>query len=39
MIMATFSKAKCKELGSSVKNCNTSEWNKKAKELCFNGIL
>ena len=22
-----------------VKNCNTQEWNKKAKELCFPGIL
>ena len=39
MIMATSSASKCKELGRSVKNCNTSEWNKKAKELCFPGIL
>ena len=39
MIMATSSASKCKELGRSVKNCNTSEWNKQAKELCFPGIL
>ena len=38
-IMSTTSALKCKELGRSVKNCNTQEWNKKAKELCFPGIL
>ena len=38
-IMSTTSALKCKELGWSVKNCNTQEWNKKAKELCFPGIL
>ena len=38
-IMSTTSALKCKELGHSVKNCNTQEWNKKAKELCFPGIL
>ena len=37
--MSTTSALKCKELGRSVKNCNTQEWNKKAKELCFPGIL
>ena len=39
MIMATSSPSKCKEYGRSVKNCNTNEWNNKAKELCFPGIL
>ena len=39
MIMATSSAVKCKELGRSVKNFNTKEWNSKAKELCFLGIL
>ena len=39
MIMATTPASKCKELGRQVKNCNTSEWNKCAKELCFPGIL
>ena len=39
MIMATTSASKCKELGRQVKNCNTGEWNKRAKELCFPGIL
>ena len=39
MIMATSSASKCKELGRSVKNCNTNDWNKMAKELCFPGIL
>ena len=38
-IMSTTSALKCKELGHSVKNCNPHEWNKKAKELCFPGIL
>ena len=38
-IMSTTSALKCKELGRSVKNCNIPEWNKKAKELCFPGIL
>ena len=38
-IMSTTSALRCKELGHSVKNCNTQEWNKKAKELCFPGIL
>ena len=38
-IMSTTSALKSKELGCSVKNCNTQEWNKKAKELCFPGIL
>ena len=38
-IMSTTSALKCKELGHSVKNCNIQEWNKKAKELCFPGIL
>ena len=37
--MSTTSALKCKELGHLVKNCNTQEWNKKAKELCFPGIL
>ena len=39
MIMATSSAVKCKELGRYVKNCNTSEWNRQAKELCFPSIL
>ena len=39
MIMATKSAFKCKELGRQVKNCNTNEWNKRAKEYCFPGIL
>ena len=30
-IMSTTSALKCKELGHSVKNCNTQEWNKKLK--------
>ena len=38
-ILSTTSALKCKELGRSVKNCNIQEWNKKAKELCFPGIL
>ena len=38
-IMSITSALKCKELGRSVKNCNIQEWNKKAKELCFPGIL
>ena len=38
-ILSTTSALKCKELGCSVKNCNIQEWNKKAKELCFPGIL
>ena len=37
--MSTTSALKCKELGRSVKNCNPHEWNEKAKELCFPGIL
>ena len=37
--LSTTSALKCKELGRSVKNCNIHEWNKKAKELCFPGIL
>ena len=39
MIMATSSASKCKELGRQVKNCDTNTWNKRAKELCFPGIL
>ena len=39
MIMATSSASKCKELGRSVKNCNTKDWNNMAKELCFLGVL
>ena len=39
IIMATSSPSKCKEYGRSVKNCNTSEWNSRAKELCFPGVL
>ena len=38
-ILSSTSALKCKELGRSVKNCNIQEWNKKAKELCFPGIL
>ena len=38
-IMSTTSALKCKELGHLVKNCNIQEWNKKAKELFFPGIL
>ena len=38
-IMSTTSALKCKKLGRLVKNCNTQRWNKKAKELCFPGIL
>ena len=38
-IMSTTSALKCKELGPSMKNCNTQEWNKKVKALCFPGIL
>ena len=39
LLLSTTSALKCKELGHSVKNCNIQEWNKKAKELCFPGIL
>ena len=39
MIMATSSTSKCKELGRSVKNCVTQEWNNRAKELCLPGLV
>ena len=29
----------CKELGQEVKNCNTTQWNASAKDLCFPGLL
>ena len=29
----------CKELGRGVRNCNTTQWNASAKELCFPGLL
>ena len=29
----------CKELGREVRNCNTTQWNATAKELCFPGLL
>ena len=38
-ILTTPTALKCKEIGHTVKNCNTQEWNKMAKELCFPGIL
>ena len=38
-ILITESAYKCKELGQNVKNCNTSEWNKNTKTLCFPGLL
>ena len=38
-ILTTPSALKCKEIGRMIKNCNIQEWNKKAKELCFPGIL
>ena len=38
-ILTTPSALKCKEIGHMIKNCNIQDWNKKAKELCFPGIL
>ena len=29
----------CKNLGKEITNCNTSNWNKAAKDLCYPGIL
>ena len=38
-IMCAKTAKECKELGREVKNCNTTEWNQSAKELCFPGLL
>ena len=38
-IMASKSPLECKNLGKEIKNCNTPNWNKSAKELCYPGIL
>ena len=38
-ILSTTSALKCKELGRTIKNCNVHDWNSKAKELCYPGLL
>ena len=38
-ILSSTSTLKCKELGWSIQNCNVQEWNSKAKELCYPGLL
>ena len=38
-IMTSKSPLECKNLGKEIKNCNVSNWNKSAKELCYPGIL
>ena len=38
-ILSSTSALKCKELGRSIQNCNIQEWNNKAKELCYPGLL
>ena len=38
-IMASKSPLECKILGKGIKNCNISNWNRSAKELCYPGIL
>ena len=38
-ILSLTSALKCKELGRSIRNCNAQEWNNKAKELCYPGLL
>ena len=38
-IMASKSPLECKNLGKEITNCNTSNWNKSAKEFCYPGIL
>ena len=38
-IMCAKTARECKELGREVKNCNTTQWNASAKEMCFPGLL
>ena len=38
-ILSTTSALRCKELGRTIKNCNVLDWNSKAKELCYPGLL
>ena len=38
-IMESKSPLDCKNLGKEVTNCNISNWNKAAKDLCYPGIL
>ena len=39
LIMEAKTPLECKSLGKEITNCNTSDWNKAAKELCYPGIL
>ena len=38
-ILSSTSALKCKELGQTIKNYNVQEWNNKAKEMCYPGLL
>ena len=38
-ILSTTTALKCKELGRTIENCNVQEWNSKAKEMCYPGLL
>ena len=38
-IMESKSPLECKNLGKEITNCNNTNWNKAAKDLCYPGIL